>query len=119
MRIRGTFTFPSDETPMVMSSLGTGIAPMRSFVQDRVYKKNVLGKMVGPMILFYGCRHEKEEFFYKDDWAQYRQYGVLTHLVNAFSHDPPHYPYVNQKMEENVEMIGKYVGEQKGYFYMC
>jgi sulfite reductase (NADPH) flavoprotein alpha-component len=119
----GTFTFPSDEIPMVMSGLGTGIAPMRSFVQDRAYKKKVLGKKVGPMVLFYGCRHEKEEFFYKEEWAQYKQEGVLTHLVNAFSHDKPHYPpkmiFVNQKMEENLEMIGKYMGEQGGYFYMC
>lgn len=119
----GTFTFPEDHVPMVMSGLGTGIAPMRSFVQDRAYKKKVLGKEVGPMVLFYGCRHEKEEFFYKEEWKQYQADGVLTHLVNAFSHDKPHYPpkmiFVNQKMEENLEMIGKYMGEMGGYFYMC
>jgi len=119
----GTFTFPEDEVPMVMSGLGTGIAPMRSFVQDRAYKKNVLGKKVGPMVLFYGCRHEKEEFFYKEEWTKYQSDGVLTHLVNAFSHDKPHYPpkmiFVNQKMEENLSMIGKYMGELGGYFYMC
>jgi sulfite reductase alpha subunit-like flavoprotein len=119
----GTFTFPDDKIPMVMSGLGTGIAPMRSFVQDRVYKKKVLGKEVGPMILFYGCRHEREEFFYKEEWAQYQQDGVLTKIINAFSHDKPHYPpkmiFVNQKMEENLELIGKYMGELGGYFYMC
>jgi len=119
----GTFTFPEDTVPMVMSGLGTGIAPMRSFVQDRVYKKNILGKEVGPMILFYGCRHEHEEFFYKDEWAQYQKDGVLTKIINAFSHDKPHYPpkmiFVNQKMEENLELIGKYMGEMGGYFYMC
>ncbi|EER05976.1 pyruvate:ferredoxin oxidoreductase/NADPH-cytochrome P450, putative [Perkinsus marinus ATCC 50983] len=56
----GTFTFPEDEhTPMVMAGLGTGIAPMRAFVQDRMYKKQVLGIETGPMVVFYGCRHEK------------------------------------------------------------
>lgn len=119
----GTFTFPEDHVPMVMSGLGTGIAPMRSFVQDRAYKKKVLGKDVGPMVLFYGCRHEREEFFYKEEWKQHQADGVLTHLVNAFSHDKPHYPpkmiFVNQKMEENLEMIGKYMGTMGGYFYMC
>lgn len=119
----GTFTFPEDHVPMVMSGLGTGIAPMRSFVQDRAYKKKVLGKEVGPMALFYGCRHEREEFFYKEEWAQHKKDGVLTHLINAFSHDKPHYPpkmvFVNQKMEENLELIGKLMGEMGGYFYMC
>merc|ERR1712061_871421 len=96
----GTFTFPKDDrTPMVLK------------------------KEVGPMILFYGCRHEREEFFYKEEWAQYKQDGVLTHLINAFSHDKPHYPpkmiFVNQKMEENLELIGKYMGDMGGYFYMC
>merc|ERR1711920_193510 len=119
----GTFTFPEDHVPMVMSGLGTGIAPMRSFVQDRYYKKMKLGKQVGPMVLFYGCRHEREEFFYKEEWKKYQADGVLTHLVNAFSHDKPHYPpkmiFMNQKMEENLGMIGKYMGEMGGYFYKC
>jgi len=120
----GTFTFPQDErTPMVMTGLGTGIAPIRSFVQDRMYKKTVLKKDVGPMVVFYGCRHEREEFFYKEEWALYKEAGVLTHLINAFSHDKPHYPpkmiFVNQRMEENTWMLGDFLGKQGGYFYMC
>jgi sulfite reductase alpha subunit-like flavoprotein len=120
----GTFTFPQDDlTPMVMAGLGTGIAPIRSFVQDRMYKAKVLGKQVGPMVVFYGCRHEREEFFYKDEWELYQKEGVLTRIVPAFSHDKPHYPpkmvFVNQKMEENKELLSKYMGEGKGYFYMC
>merc|ERR1712019_255710 len=120
----GTFTFPKDDmTPMVMTGLGTGIAPIRSFVQDRMYKKNVLKKPVGPMVVFYGCRHEREEFFYKEEWELYKKEGVLTELVNAFSHDKPHYPpkmiFVNQRMEENTRLLGELLGKQGGYFYMC
>jgi len=105
-----------------MTGLGTGIAPIRSFVQDRMYKK-AQGKKVGPMVVFYGCRHEKEEFFYKAEWKQYQEAGVLTQLVNAFSHDPPHYPpkmlFVNQRMDENHALLGEYMGKQGGYFYFC
>jgi len=120
----GTFTFPKDEkTPMVMTGLGTGIAPIRSFVQDRMYKKQKLGMEVGPMVVFYGCRHEKEEFFYKKEWKEYQEAGVLTKLINAFSHDPPHYPakmlFVNQRMDENQELLGDLLGKQGGYFYFC
>jgi sulfite reductase (NADPH) flavoprotein alpha-component len=120
----GTFTFPTDDkTPMVMAGLGTGIAPIRSFVQDRYYKKTVLGKEVGPMVVFYGCRHEREEFFYKEEWKKYQDAGVLTKLVNAFSHDKPHYPpkmiFVNQKMEEHPDLLGDLIGKKGGYFYMC
>jgi len=100
----GTFTFPKDEmTPMVMAGLGTGIAPIRSFVQDRMYKKQTLGMKTGPMVVFYGCRHEREEYFYKDEWELFQKQGVLTKIVPAFSHDKPHYPpkmiFVNNKMK--------------------
>jgi len=120
----GTFIFPKDEmTPMIMTGLGTGIAPIRSFVQDRMYKKQKLGMKVGPMVVFYGCRHEKEEFFYKKEWKQYQEAGVLTKLINAFSHDAPHYPpkmlFVNQRMDENQELLGDLLGKQGGYFYFC
>eukprot|EP00746_Dinoflagellata_sp_MGD_P157228 gnl/MRDRNA2_/MRDRNA2_86144_c0_seq1.p1 gnl/MRDRNA2_/MRDRNA2_86144_c0~~gnl/MRDRNA2_/MRDRNA2_86144_c0_seq1.p1 ORF type:complete len:1430 (+),score=380.90 gnl/MRDRNA2_/MRDRNA2_86144_c0_seq1:498-4292(+) len=119
----GTFQFPPDESyPMVMTGLGTGIAPIRSFVQDRLYQKRQ-GKVTGPMIVFYGCRHEKEEFFYKEEWELFKKEGVLTELVNAFSHDKPHYPpkmiFVQNKMEDNPDLMYKYLYEQKGYFYMC
>merc|ERR1711865_28154 len=119
----GTFSFPKDEmTPMVMTGLGTGIAPIRSFVQDRMFKKKQ-GIKVGPMVVFYGCRHQKEEFFYKEEWKAYEEAGVLTKLINAFSHDPPHYPpkmvFVNEKMDENVPLIGDLLGKQGGYFYFC
>jgi len=120
----GTFCFPKDErTPMIMTGLGTGIAPIRSFVQDRMYKKKVLGMEVGPMVVFYGCRHEKEEFFYKKEWKEFQDAGVLTKLINAFSHDPPHYPpkmlFVNERMDENQELLGDLIGKQGGYFYFC
>ncbi|CAJ1351344.1 unnamed protein product, partial [Effrenium voratum] len=64
----GTFQFPEkDTTPMVMVGLGTGIAPIRSFLQDKLYKKQQ-GIATGPMVVFYGCRHEEEELLYKDGW---------------------------------------------------
>merc|ERR550537_1038678 len=119
----GTFQFPPDDTyPMVMAGLGTGIAPIRSFVQDRMYKKKQ-GIEVGPMVIFYGCRHEKEEYFYKEEWEMYKREGVLTEIVQAFSHDPPHYPpkmiFVQDKMTDNPYLIFKHLFETPGYFYMC
>merc|ERR1719206_1636048 len=89
----GTFIFPKDDrTPMVMTGLGTGIAPIRSFVQDRMYKKLVLKQEVGPMVVFYGCRHEREEFFYKEEWALYKKEGVLTRLDKKREADLAHFP---------------------------
>merc|ERR1712019_30619 len=100
----GTFKFPeNDETPMVMVGLGTGIAPIRSFMQDKLYKKQK-GIKTGPMVVFYGCRREKEELFYKEEWAMYKKEGVLTELTGAFQFGDPKSPskqvFVSDKMAE-------------------
>merc|ERR1719183_1098692 len=119
----GTFKFPaSDVTPMVMVGLGTGIAPIRSFCQDKLWKKKV-GIKTGPMIVFYGCRREKEELFYKKDWEMFKKEGVLTELVGAFQFDngtkPPKMIFVGDKMAERPDLITKNLLEKGGYFYMC
>jgi len=119
----GTFHFPAeDTTPMVMVGLGTGIAPIRSFVQDKLYKKSK-GIKTGPMIVFYGCRRYEEELLYKDEWEMYKREGVLTSLVGAFQFDKPHYPpkqiFVSDKMAEQPELISDNLLEKGGYFFMC
>jgi len=119
----GTFKFPADDTtPMVMVGLGTGIAPIRSFLQDKLYKKQQ-GLKTGPMVVFYGCRREREELFYKEDWALYKREGVLTELVGAFQFDPPHYPpkmvFVGDKMADKPELITDNLLNKGGFFYMC
>jgi sulfite reductase alpha subunit-like flavoprotein len=115
----GTFQFPQDDvTPMVMVGLGTGIAPIRSFLQDKLYKKKQ-GVKTGPMVIFYGCRREKEELFYKEDWAMYKKEGVLTELVGAFQFDGPKPVFVGDKMDERQELITDNLLEKGGFFYMC
>jgi len=119
----GTFHFPAeDTTPMVMVGLGTGIAPIRSFVQDKLYKKSK-GIKTGPMIVFYGCRRYEEELLYKEEWEMYKREGVLTSLVGAFQFDKPHYPpkqiFVSDKMAEQPELISDNLLAKGGYFFMC
>jgi len=119
----GTFKFSEDDTtPMVMVGLGTGIAPVRSFVQDKLYKKNK-GIDVGPMVIFYGCRREKEELFYKDEWAMFKEKGVLTELQGAFQFEngtnPPKQVFVSDKMGENPALITDNLMKKPGFFYMC
>eukprot|EP00931_Biecheleriopsis_adriatica_P085459 TRINITY_DN5993_c0_g1_i1.p1 TRINITY_DN5993_c0_g1~~TRINITY_DN5993_c0_g1_i1.p1 ORF type:complete len:1862 (-),score=488.91 TRINITY_DN5993_c0_g1_i1:144-5729(-) len=119
----GTFQFPAeDTTPMVMVGLGTGIAPIRSFMQDKLYKKSQ-GIKTGPMVVFYGCRREHEELLYKEEWEMYKREGVLTALIGAFQFDKPHYPpkqiFVSDKMAESPELISDNLLEKGGYFFMC
>merc|ERR1711939_122222 len=116
----GTFKFPADdEIPMVMVGLGTGIAPIRSFMQDKLYKKQK-GIKTGPMVVFYGCRREKEELFYKEEWTMYKKEGILTELCGAFQFDnPAKQVFVGDKMGQKPELITENLLKEGGYFYMC
>ncbi|KAJ5507568.1 cytochrome P450 [Penicillium freii] len=46
---------------------GTGIAPMRAFLQERAYIAETGLKKLAPVILFYGCRDLSKDFLYNDE----------------------------------------------------
>lgn len=48
-------------------------------MQDKLYKKQH-GIATGPMVVFYGCRHEEEELLYKDEWKTLGRHAA-TELV--------------------------------------
>ncbi|KIJ52131.1 hypothetical protein M422DRAFT_243725 [Sphaerobolus stellatus SS14] len=62
-----TFHLPEDPSvPVVMFAAGSGIAPMRGFIQQRVEQAKS-GRNVGKMVLFYGCRSSDQDFLYVED----------------------------------------------------
>uniref|UniRef100_A0A670JTH4 NADPH--hemoprotein reductase n=1 Tax=Podarcis muralis TaxID=64176 RepID=A0A670JTH4_PODMU len=75
-------------TPVLMIGPGTGIAPFMGFIQERGWLKQQ-GKDVGETVLYYGCRHENEDYLYKEELAKLLKEGALTQLNVAFSRDQP------------------------------
>lgn len=87
---RSTFKLPSSsKTPIILVGPGTGVAPLRGFVRERVQQlKN--GVNVGSSLLFYGCRNEDEDYLYRDEWPQYaKELGESFELITAFSRANP------------------------------
>ncbi|KAJ7027601.1 fatty acid hydroxylase [Mycena alexandri] len=76
---------PQDpRTPVVMFCAGSGLAPMRGFIQERAAQK-ASGRDVGRMLLFFGCRSPDRDFLYADtDLAEWIKLGVLD-VRPAFS----------------------------------
>lgn len=56
---------------------GTGVAPFRGFVQERLGMKRE-GKPIGETILFFGCRKKAEDFLYEDEFKEAINEGLLT-----------------------------------------
>ena len=87
IRKGGAFAPPADPaTPAIMVGPGTGVAPFRGFLQRRAAAAVAAPS---PWWLFFGCRSAQEDYLYRPDFEAWAADGTLTHLVTAFSREPP------------------------------
>ena len=106
---------PADlDAPMIMVGPGTGIAPFRSFVQDRAAKG-----AKGKNWLFFGDQRVKTDFLYQAEWEKALADGLLTRLDCAWSRDQDYKIYVQDKIREAGAEIWKWLNDEGGYFFVC
>lgn len=69
---------PTDLTvPLIMFCAGSGLAPMRGFLQERAVQKRS-GRDVATSLLFFGCRAPTQDFLYSDsDLKEWAKLGVV------------------------------------------
>ncbi|XP_063154353.1 NADPH--cytochrome P450 reductase isoform X2 [Candoia aspera] len=116
---KSQFRLPfKSNTPVLMVGPGTGIAPFIGFIQERGWLKQQ-GKDVGETVLYYGCRHEKEDYIYREELAKFVKDGALTQLNVAFSRDQPEKIYVQHLLKKNKEHVWKLIHEGNGHIYVC
>ncbi|TRY74302.1 hypothetical protein DNTS_002940 [Danionella cerebrum] len=78
---KGGLRFPQDlDTPVIMVGPGTGVAPFRSALQERI----ALGKIAN--VLFFGCRSKSKDFYCRSEWEEKVQANQMI-LFTAFSRD--------------------------------
>ncbi|MGN7176632.1 assimilatory sulfite reductase (NADPH) flavoprotein subunit [Cytobacillus sp. SAFR-174] len=108
------FKLPENpETPIIMVGPGTGIAPFRSFMQERE-EKGAEGKSW----LFFGDQHFVTDFLYQTEWQKWLKDGVLSKLDVAFSRDDDEKVYVQHRMQENSRELFQWL-EQGAAVYIC
>ncbi|KAG8122804.1 hypothetical protein E2320_018254 [Naja naja] len=116
---KSQFRLPfKSNTPVIMIGPGTGIAPFIGFIKERGWLKQQ-GKEVGETVLYFGCRHEKEDYIYKEELAKFVKEGALTQLNVAFSRDQPEKIYVQHLLKKNKEHVWKLISEGNGHIYVC
>ncbi|KAH8103110.1 fatty acid hydroxylase [Cristinia sonorae] len=77
---------PPEDTsvPMILFCAGSGLAPMRGFLQERALQKKA-GKNVAKSLLFFGCRRPEEDYLYADsDLKEWVENGIVD-VKPAFS----------------------------------
>ncbi|KAI1095767.1 riboflavin synthase domain-like protein [Rostrohypoxylon terebratum] len=94
--------------PILAISPGTGVAPIRAHLWDRVEYEDA-----GEVLLVFGGRNRDADFYFKDDWEDLR-IKVLT----AFSRDQEKKIYVQDRIRENAHLICEFV-QRKCVICIC
>ncbi|HET7615415.1 MAG TPA: sulfite reductase [NADPH] flavoprotein alpha-component, partial [Bacillales bacterium] len=108
------FKFPFDaETPVIMIGPGNGVAPFRSYLEER----EELG-LTGKTWLFFGDQHFSTDFLYQVDWQRWLKDGTLSRMDVAFSRDTDEKIYVQHRMLENGKELYQWLVEG-ARIYVC
>ncbi|KAF2721432.1 hypothetical protein K431DRAFT_268481 [Polychaeton citri CBS 116435] len=118
---KSTFKLPTlASQPIIMVAAGTGLAPFRGFLQERARLLR-MGREVGRMLLFFGCRNEAKDFIYKDELDEMQ--GVLgdrLSIITAFSRpDQGQKRYVQDCVREHSDDVCNLIQTYNAYFYIC
>src|SRR5436190_2040177 len=84
--------------PMIFVSAGTGLAPMRGVLWERLAMPRS-GVMLAEAALFNGIRSANQDYIYRDEIARFEAEGVLNHVHVAMSREQPgHREYVQDRI---------------------
>jgi sulfite reductase (NADPH) flavoprotein alpha-component len=108
------FGLPDDPAaPIIMIGPGTGVAPFRAFLHERMATK-----APGRNWLFFGHQRRDYDFFYEDEFAGMRAAKVLTRLSLAWSRDGDEKFYVQDRMREVGRDLWAWLADG-AYVYVC
>jgi len=130
-RVRGVeshFLPPVDlSTPTIMIGPGTGVAPFRGFMQDRMWHMQSGKSDLGTAMLFYGCRHPDADFMYRDELERWQRDGLVdlsvaySRLGDSALPDANYHQtkgYVQQAIADRGEEVWGLI-EQGATIYVC
>lgn len=118
--------------PVVMVGPGTGVAPMRSLIWERLQWAKESGSegeshnqshvngvaRPGNSLLFFGCRSIKADYFYQDEWRDLQERMPLT-VLPAFSRDQAHKVYVQDLIRKHSDSVYRQLHDGGGIVYVC
>jgi sulfite reductase (NADPH) flavoprotein alpha-component len=108
------FALPADPNkPIIMIGPGTGVAPFRAFLQERLATR-----APGPNWLYFGHQRSDFDFFYEDELKAMRKTGHLGRLTLAWSRDGDEKIYVQHRMRDEGRDLWAWI-ERGAHVYVC
>ncbi|KAG2373175.1 hypothetical protein C9374_012777 [Naegleria lovaniensis] len=110
-----TFKLPQDtRVPIIMVGPGTGIAPFKGFIEERLFTKST-----GRNLLFYGCRDRNKDFLYRKELEKWSEQGDIELYVAFSRENPSKKVYVQDLLLEHSLSIYELLTRDNAYFYIC
>lgn len=130
IRAAQSFHLPVDGSlPVIMIGNGTGIAPFRSFWQQRMFDINnkcppisteSSRRQWGEMFLFYGCRNPRQDDIYQHETEKARQARVITSVHTAHSRqEGKPKKYVQDLLKEDSIKICDLILKDDAHVFVC
>ena len=116
--------------PVLMIGPGTGVAPMRSLIWERLHwtqlsQETINGAtaqdsacVLGKTVLLYGCRNHKADFYFSGEWEDLKQ-KIPLHVFVACSRDQKEKRYVQDLVKEQGKLVYELLHEENGVVYVC
>ncbi|MBX9743709.1 MAG: hypothetical protein K2X08_00690 [Chlamydiales bacterium] len=106
------FSLPAPDASIILVGPGTGVAPFRAFLQERLARE-----AKGRNWLFFGERHGATDFYYESFFTELAKQNHLR-LDTAFSRDQEEKIYVQNKLCEHSASIWDWL-QDGAFFYVC
>ena len=113
VRANPHFRLPADDVPILMIGAGTGVAPYRSFLQEREARG-----ATGRSWLVFGERNSRTDFLYQLEWQDYLRRKVLHRMDVAFSRDTGTKTYVQHRLIDHARDVFDWF-ENGAHVYVC
>lgn len=112
---REDFRLPEDSTaPVILVSAGTGLAPFRGAVLDRVHRKIT----TGTALVYFGCDHPEVDYLHREELEAAERAGAVQ-LRPAFMHAPENgRRFVQDRILHDTHEIWDAI-EAGGRVYIC
>lgn len=113
-----TLISPDPALPAIFVGPGTGVAPIRSFLQQRDHLLSTHEMRAEDNLCFFGCRNRGKDWLFANEWeGMASQSKVDIHL--ATSRDQDKKIYVQDLIRQNGDKVWNVLGLRGGYLYIC
>ncbi|KAH0401007.1 riboflavin synthase domain-like protein, partial [Aureobasidium melanogenum] len=104
-------------SPVLMIGPGTGVAPMRSMVYERLEWAKESGSKQSS-VLFFGCRNERADYFFRDEWQDIKDQDLTVFPGFSRDQDKPR-TYVQDLIRQQSSLVYQTLERDGGKVYVC